>query len=101
MIFGFGDIIIKHLSSVEQSIGCKFFVCFFLRISSVIHTNTLTKLNHKKWGFYPFLFNNRFEEDKNTVVLDYPRKIKDFWTGIPTDIDAAFQYRDGKLLRKT
>lgn len=57
----------------------------------------LTKLNHKN-VFPLFLISaNRFDEDTNTVILDYPRNIKDFWIGIPNHIDAAFQYKDGTL----
>ncbi|XP_053679743.1 matrix metalloproteinase-2 [Anopheles nili] len=37
----------------------------------------------------------RFDEDTNRVELDYPRDMS-MWKGIGYNIDAAFQYRDGK-----
>jgi hypothetical protein len=37
----------------------------------------------------------RFDESVGHVELDYPRDIS-MWRGIPGDIDAAFQYIDGK-----
>uniref|UniRef100_A0A1Y9IVB7 Peptidase metallopeptidase domain-containing protein n=1 Tax=Anopheles minimus TaxID=112268 RepID=A0A1Y9IVB7_9DIPT len=37
----------------------------------------------------------RFDEDTNRVELDYPRDMS-MWKGVGYNIDAAFQYRDGK-----
>ncbi|XP_035789991.1 matrix metalloproteinase-24-like isoform X2 [Anopheles albimanus] len=37
----------------------------------------------------------RFDEDTNKVELDYPRDMS-IWKGIGYNIDAAFQYSDGK-----
>lgn len=38
----------------------------------------------------------RFDEDIHHVELDYPRDMS-IWRGIGYHIDAAFQYKDGKL----
>lgn len=43
--------------------------------------------------FHLFL---RFDEDIHHVELDYPRDMS-IWRGIGYHIDAAFQYKDGKL----
>ena len=37
----------------------------------------------------------RFDDSVGRVELDYPRDIS-MWRGVPSDIDAAFQYVDGK-----
>lgn len=37
----------------------------------------------------------RFDDAVGRVELDYPRDIA-MWRGVPSDIDAAFQYIDGK-----
>ena len=37
----------------------------------------------------------RFDDAVGRVELDYPRDIS-MWRGIPSDVDAAFQYIDGK-----
>ena len=54
----------------------------------------------KKRVFFFFLFfagNKywRFDDSVGRVELDYPRDIS-MWRGVPSDIDAAFQYVDGK-----
>lgn len=36
----------------------------------------------------------KFDEEENKVELDYPRSIT-AWRGVPSDIDAAFQWTDG------
>lgn len=38
----------------------------------------------------------RFDEKEQRVELDYPRKMG-MWKGVGTDIDAVFQWRDGKV----
>lgn len=38
----------------------------------------------------------RFDEDIHHVELDYPRDMS-IWRGIGYHIDAAFQYKDGKM----
>lgn len=40
----------------------------------------------------------RYDEDEGHVELDYPRDMS-IWRGIPYDIDSAFQYKDGKLVK--
>ena len=37
----------------------------------------------------------RFDDAVGRVELDYPRDIS-MWRGVPSDVDAAFQYIDGK-----
>ncbi|XP_029650865.2 matrix metalloproteinase-2 [Octopus sinensis] len=37
----------------------------------------------------------KFDENENYVVYDYPRDMK-IWQGVPTPLDAAFQFNDGK-----
>ena len=37
----------------------------------------------------------RYDDEVGRVELDYPRDIS-MWRGVPSDIDAAFQYTDGK-----
>ena len=37
----------------------------------------------------------RYDDAVGRVELDYPRDIS-MWRGVPSDIDAAFQYTDGK-----
>lgn len=39
----------------------------------------------------------RFDEEIQRVELDYPRNIS-IWRGISPNIDAAFQWKDGKLM---
>ncbi|XP_022917166.1 matrix metalloproteinase-2-like [Onthophagus taurus] len=54
------------------------------------------------WGyngktfFYSEHFYWRVDDDHAKVELDYPRLIKGFWRGLPNDIDAVFQWKDGK-----
>lgn len=71
-----------------------------VRRSSSVAANTGGNL------LLPYLLNNisfkiekqfRFDEDTKRVELDYPRNISK-WQGVGTDIDAVFQWKDGKLL---
>ena len=43
----------------------------------------------KKGKFY------RFNPKSQSVDADYPKAIKDYWTGIPENIDAAFMWYNG------
>lgn len=43
-----------------------------------------------------FISRCRFDEDIQRVELDYPRDMS-IWRGIGYHIDAAFQYKDGKI----
>lgn len=53
------------------------------------------------WGYNgkTFFFSGdkywRFDDAVGRVELDYPRDIS-MWRGVPSDVDAAFQYIDGK-----
>lgn len=48
---------------------------------------------HKNTIYFIFY---RFDEDIHHVELDYPRDMS-IWRGIGYHIDAAFQYKDGKI----
>jgi len=54
-----------------------------------------------KWGHNQktYLFSKdmywRYDEERNEVELDYPRDIS-LWKGVPSNIDAVFQYIDKK-----
>lgn len=43
-----------------------------------------------------FLTRFRFDECVNYVELDYPRDISSNFGGVGNDIDAVFQWKDGK-----
>lgn len=62
------------------------------------YLNVISHVNIKKIKSFPFLisFFCRFDEDIHHVELDYPRDMS-IWRGIGYHIDAAFQYKDGKV----
>lgn len=40
-------------------------------------------------------FNFRYDEEAGSVELDYPRDMS-MWKGVPYNIDAVFQYTNGR-----
>ena len=54
---------------------------------------------HKSYKSLNLVFSGdkywRFDDAVGRVELDYPRDIS-MWRGVPSDVDAAFQYIDGK-----
>lgn len=80
----FGVTIIEHTFTVERYTGG----------NCVLNV----RIDFQIFIFQFFLLNSafRFDEDIKHVELDYPRDMS-IWRGIGYHIDAAFQWKNGKL----